>query len=45
MKKIFVCGCSRPGTSVVQKTMSSNFNLLTLPETDYFINDKKKHKK
>ncbi|MCA2458815.1 MULTISPECIES: hypothetical protein [Vibrio] len=36
MKKIFVVGCSRSGTSVVQKQIVEKTRLFSLPETAFF---------
>jgi hypothetical protein len=37
MNQIFVVGCSRSGTTVVQKSLVQQFNLTTLPETAFFL--------
>lgn len=37
MKRIFVVGCSRSGTTIFQKLFSSHFNLFTAPETGFFL--------
>lgn len=39
-KRVFVVGCSRSGTSIVQKKVSEEFNLWTLPETAYFLKER-----
>lgn len=44
MKKVFVVGCPRSGTSVVQKVVAENFNLWTMPETGFFTKDLKSFK-
>lgn len=36
--RIFVMGCSRGGTTVVQRRLSEGLNLYTLPETRFFSN-------
>ena len=37
-QRIFVMGCSRGGTTVVQRTLATALNLYTLPETRFFSN-------
>jgi hypothetical protein len=36
--RIFVMGCSRGGTTVVQRRLAEGLNLYTLPETRFFSN-------
>jgi len=36
MKRIFVVGCSRSGTTIVQRELCSALGLFSLPETAYF---------
>lgn len=47
MKKIFILGCSRSGTSVVQKRVVETTKLYSLPETAFFSipNDSKKSRR
>lgn len=35
--RLFVVGCSRGGTTVTQRLIAERFNLLTLPETRFFV--------
>lgn len=36
MRRIFVVGCSRSGTTIVQNTLALNPDLITVPETAFF---------
>ncbi len=36
MFRLFVIGCSRSGTTIIQKHLSESMSLSTLPETDFF---------
>ena len=36
LARIFLVGCSRSGTTVVQRTLTEHYRLYTLPETDFF---------
>src|SRR5690606_13530208 len=36
-RHIFVIGCSRSGTSLVQKKVAEHCGLWTLPETEFFL--------
>lgn len=47
MKKFFIVGCSRSGTSIVQKHVVTNKDLYSLPETAFFSigNDTKEKRK
>lgn len=40
MKKIFIVGCSRSGTSLIQQRIVEEFNIWSLPETEFFIKKK-----
>ena len=35
--RVFVVGCSRGGTTLTQRLIAERFNLLTLPETRFFV--------
>ena len=37
MERIFLVGCSRSGTTLLQNIIAQNFNLITLPETGFFL--------
>ena len=39
MKRIFVVGASRSGTTVVQRVLSERLNLYSLPETAFFMEE------
>lgn len=39
MRRVFVVGCSRSGTSLVQKKLVEEFNLYSIPETAFFYRD------
>ncbi|MCB1751340.1 MAG: sulfotransferase [Gammaproteobacteria bacterium] len=36
LSRIFLVGCSRSGTTLVQRTLTERYQLYTLPETDFF---------
>lgn len=36
---VFVVGCSRSGTSLIQKKVAERFGLWTIPETEFFLED------
>lgn len=40
MNKVFVVGCSRSGTSLIQKRITEEFDVWSLPETEFFIKRK-----
>lgn len=40
MKKLFIVGCSRSGTSLIQQRIVEEFNIWSLPETEFFIKNK-----
>ena len=37
MKKIFIVGCSRSGTSIIQRELVKRYNYFSLPETAFFF--------
>jgi hypothetical protein len=37
MSRVFLVGCSRSGTSVIQKELVNKLNLWSLPETSFLI--------
>ncbi len=36
LSRLFLVGCSRSGTTVVQRTLTESYRLYSLPETDFF---------